>query len=431
MDGPLAPEIYDTTRHQPSWWEASAPPPRPRPALAGEYTVEVAVIGGGYAGLSCARHLAERGIGATVLEAGEIGWGSSGRNGGIVCYGGTKLAPRTLERRFGAAEVARSHALQAEGIEQLRAFCRDAGLGDQIQGTSELILGHSPAAAAAARAEPGAIPVPPSGLDDIARHGGARLPPSFGIHPLRLVRAIADRAEAAGVRICPRTEVTVWERAGNGHRLVTAGGAVRAARVVLATNAFTPDDLHERFRARTVPALSNIAVTRPLTGEERARHPWLGPDPAADTRHLLCYFRMLPEGRLLFGIRGDLSGSDAGIERMRTRLAARIARELPGLAGIAFTHFWRGPVCLTAGLRPAIGRLPEAPTVWHAFGWHGSGINMGTLAGRLVADAIAGAPEKTIPDPWRGLPPAIPIPGLRPIYLGAALMGYALADRLG
>ncbi|MEO0993038.1 MAG: FAD-binding oxidoreductase [Pseudomonadota bacterium] len=435
MEGPLAPVLYDTARAVPSWWEASAGPGPERPALTGEIRTEVAVIGSGYAGLSAARTLAERGIGVSVLDAGAIGWGSSGRNGGIVGYGGTKLSRATLIRQFGTEETGRSEAMLAEGIRDIRAFCESVGLADAIQGTGEYTFAHGPRTARAQAAESPpegftAEHVPPSGRADIARFGGEWLSPAFGIHPLRYVKALAEAAEAAGALIHPRSAVTVWERAGNGHRLVSAAGAVRADRVLLATNGFTPDGLHPQFTGRAVPVISNIAVTRPLTEEEHATHPWLGPDPMCDTRHLLAYFRLLPDRRLLFGMRGDLRGSDTVAKRMHARLRRRLASALPGCAGAETDYFWRGPVCTTRSLRPSIGMLETEPTVFHAFGWHGSGIGMATLAGRLVGEAIAGDTPR-IPTPWQGLPPRIPLPGLRPLYVGAMMAAYALADRQG
>ncbi|MEM6358276.1 MAG: FAD-dependent oxidoreductase, partial [Pseudomonadota bacterium] len=103
MTGPLAPELYDRSRAVGSWWEASLPPEPPRPSLAGDVATDVAIIGGGFAGLNAARALAEHGIEAVVLEAGAIGWGASGRNGGICGPGGDKLSATAMHRRYGAA----------------------------------------------------------------------------------------------------------------------------------------------------------------------------------------------------------------------------------------------------------------------------------------------------------------------------------------
>lgn len=433
LAGPLAAEVYDATRPVQSWWEASAPPDRAHPRLEGDARAEVAIIGGGYAGLSAARVLAGLGIGAAVVEAGAIGWGASGRNGGIVGPGGHKLSEAALVRRHGAAEVARHHATLAAHLAGLRAFCLDAGLGDQVQGTGEMVLAHSPRAARGLGDVPGgyaARPVAPSGLADIARFGGVVVSPAFGIHPLRLVRALANAAESAGAQVFARSPVTEWRREGAGHRLVTPSGSLTAARVLVATNGFTPDGLHPALDGRAIPVISNIAVTRVLSADERARHPWLGDDPAADTRNMLSYFRLLPEGRLLFGMRGDLTGADANTGRMRARVIRRIAQQLPGFAGAEVEYFWRGPICATARLTPAVGWLDRAQGIACALGWHGSGIGMGTLGGTLAAGLIAGAPEDAIPAPMRGPAPRLPLPGLRPLYVGAALALLAAQDRI-
>ncbi len=433
MKGPLSPSIYDTARWPDSWWRASAPAWDDPPPLDGDAQAEVAIIGGGYAGLACAIRLAERGIGAAVLDAGPVGWGASGRNGGMAGLSSHKLPMPALIRRHGQAEVSRYRASQVEGLERLRAFCEERGL--PVQGRGELVLAHSARAfrALAAQAPADGVDyevIDPAPTGDMRRWGGVLMTPYFGVHPLRLVRALADRARELGVVVHPRSEVTEWRREGGRHLLVTPGGAVRAARVVLATNGFTPDGLHPGFEGRAVPVISNIGVTRVLTAEERARHPWLQDDPCADTRNLLVYLRMLPEGRLLFGMRGDLTGSDAGARTMRARLERRIAEQFPGWAGIPLDHFWRGPICATASYTPAVGRLADDATVFHAFGWHGSGVNGAQVGGRLLADVIAGDPLESIPAPWRGRAPALPLPGLRPVYVGLALMQQRVQDRL-
>jgi glycine/D-amino acid oxidase-like deaminating enzyme len=435
MKGPLDPLNYDTSRPVESWWRASAPPWREPAPLASDLTTEVAIIGGGYAGLACAIRLAELGLEAAVLEAGEIGWGASGRNGGIVGLRPDKLSDNALVRRHGEDEFARYVRAAVEGNRRLRAFCMTAGLGDAVQGDGEFYLAHS--ARTAIRMERaisehgvGIEHLAPENTQGIRRHGGIVIRPAFGIHPLRLVRALADRAAALGVRVLPRSEVTLWERDGPRHRLVTGGGTVIARRVVLAANGFMPDGLDRRFDGRAVPVLSNIGVTRVLNDEEKASLAWLGDRPAADTRNLLSYFRLLPEGRLLLGMRGDIRGTAAGAAHMRRAVKRRIARQFPGLAGIDLTHFWRGPICATASLTPSVGLLRDDPSIGHAFGWHGSGINGAQVGGRLLAEVLAGEPQSHIPAPCRGLAPRLPFPGLRPLYVGAMQGMLRLKDAL-
>lgn len=426
--------MYDTGRWPDSWWRASAADWQGPAPLGGPHKAEVAIIGAGYAGLSCAIRLAELGRHVVVLDAGEIGWGASGRNGGIVGLESHKLSHRALVRRCGAAEVARYHASQVEGAARLRAFCADANV--PVQGEGEVILAHSAAAFRALMAEtpPHGVtfePIAPANTGDMARWGGIRIRPGFGVHPLRLVRALAARAADLGVTVHPCSKVTQWRPGGPPHLLKTAHGTVTAETVVIATNGFTPDGLHPGMDGRAVPVISNIAVTRPLTAEERARHAWLGDDPVADTRNLLVYLRMLPEGRLLLGMRGDLTGADINARTMRAAVSNRIADQFPGWRGIEITHFWRGPICATASYTPSVGPMQGHAGVFHAFGWHGSGVNGAQVGGRLLAEVIAGAPHDHIPAPYRGRAPALPLPALRPAYVGAALLQQRLADALG
>ena len=444
LRGPLAPEMYDTARPVPGWWQASLAPEAPRPRLEGEAEAEIAIIGGGFAGLNAALALARAGRAVAVLDAGAIGWGASGRNGGIVGLGGHKLSDRALDRRHGREERRRLEAAQAEAVRWVRRFCEAEGLGHLLSGAGEVLWAHSPSVArglaAMAKAPPEGTevaPVAPSGRDDIARHGGVRVSPGFGIHPLGYVRALARAAERAGARICESSAVTGWTREGARHRLHTAFGTLRAEQVLIATNGFTPDGLTPRLEGRAVPVISNIAVTRPLGEEERAHHPWLDDDPACCTRNMLSYFRLVrpptePEAapRLLLGIRGDLTGADANEPEMRERVAARIGADLPGLRGVEIDHFWRGPVCATFRFAPSVGWLDRERRVAVALGWHGSGVAMGSYGGRLAAELIASGTDGHIPAAMRGPSPRVPFPGLRPAYVGLMTAWYALHDRL-
>ncbi len=438
MRGPYHPDLYDAARPVASWWAATAAPPPPRPALEGEAEADVAIVGAGYAGLACAEALAARGVGAVAHDAGEFGWGASGRNGGIVGIGSDKLAPAEIARRWGEDAARAYYGAYVENAARLGALC--AGEGVETQGDAEAWVAHSPRAFDALR---GGLGVEPYGVETELlcrgaygergftgpeQHGALLVRPSFGVHPLQLAEALARRAEAAGARLFPRSEVLAWRREGGAHRLETPRGSVRAGRVVLATNGFTPDGLHPAFRARAMPVLSMIGVTRPLSDAELAAHGWREDNPLCSLRRMLYYIRMLPQRRLMFGMRGDLSGSAARAPAMRARLRRHIARAFPAWRGVGLDHFWRGPVCMTRAYRPAIGALPDDPSVFHAFGWHGSGVNGATLGGRLLGETIAGGNAEIIPAPMRGLPPRIPLPGLRRLWLGAWIAGYRALD---
>ena len=170
--------MYDTGRWPDSWWRASAPAWEGPAPLDGDAEAEVAIIGGGYAGLACAIRLAECGIGALVLDAGPVGWGASGRNGGMVGLGSHKLSMAALVRRHGAAEVDRYRASQVEGNARLRAFCETRGV--PVQGRGEMLLAHSAAAfreLARRTAPPGGayeVIEPRSTNNAAGRHGALR-----------------------------------------------------------------------------------------------------------------------------------------------------------------------------------------------------------------------------------------------------------------
>jgi glycine/D-amino acid oxidase-like deaminating enzyme len=438
MRGPYHPDLYDAARPVGSWWEATAPAPSPRPALEGDATTDVAIIGGGYAGLSCAEALAARGVDAVALDSGDIGWGASGRNGGIVGLGSDKLSVAEIVRRWGEDGARAYFGAYVENAERLRALCAEERV--ETQGDVEAYVAHCPRAFEGLREGHGAerFGVEATLLDREAyaergyrgpeQHGALLVRPGFALHPLQLAQAVARRAEEAGARLFPRSEVLAWRREGAAHRLETARGSVRAGRIVLAANGFTPDGLHQSFRGRAMPVLSMIGVTRVLSADELASHGWREDAPLCSLRRMLYYFRMLPQGRLLFGMRGDLSGARASEGAMRARLLRHIGTAFPAWRDVPLDHFWRGPVCMTRAYRPSVGATADDPTVFHAFGWHGSGVNGATLGGRLLGETIAGANAERIPAPMRGLPPRIPLPGLRRLWLGAWLAGYRALD---
>jgi glycine/D-amino acid oxidase-like deaminating enzyme len=438
MRGPLHPDLYNIEKPIESWWAETAPPAPAAAALDGDARADVAVIGAGYAGLSCAAALAEAGVDVRVLDAGPLGWGASGRNGGIVGLASDKLSMAERIARVGEDEARRALAAQIEGAERLRAFCADQGV--ETQGDAETVVAHDARSWRALQAEADAMrwgaqgqllsreAYAERGFAGPEQHGALLVRPGFGLHPMQLVLALAAETQRKGVTLHPRSAVRTWAREGADHVLRTAAGALRARRVVLATNGFTSDDLHPAFAARAMPVISMIGVTRPLTAGELARHGWRETNPLANTRRMLYYWRMLPQNRLLFGMRGDLTGAQAQAPRWRARLRRHIGRAFPHWADIPLTHFWRGPICATRAYAPAVGRLPDDPTVFHAFGWHGSGVNGAQVAGRLLARVVLGEPETVIPALWRGLPPRIPLPALRPVWLSAMLSGYRALD---
>jgi glycine/D-amino acid oxidase-like deaminating enzyme len=227
----------------------------------------------------------------------------------------------------------------------------------------------------------------------------------------------------------PASLVTRWLKDGSAHLLHTRRGTLRAKRVIVAANGYMRERLHRPFDARLLPALSNIIVTRPLTAAELAAQSWATDCPLINARKLLFYYRKLPDGRILLGARGDLSGSPADGDRMRDWMVRRLGEVFPSWRDVPIEYFWRGFVCMSRRLAPSLGRLGDDPTVFYGFGYHANGVNTAPWAGMKLARMLASdeTPED-LPAVMRGLPPRFPLAFLRRTYLAAAYRWYGLRD---
>jgi glycine/D-amino acid oxidase-like deaminating enzyme len=438
-------QVYDPRIAPDSHWAATHTPAA-HPPLSGDVAVEVAVVGGGFTGLSTALHLArDHGITATVVDAAPIGWGASGRNGGFVSIGGTKLALAKMDARYGAAASDRYWRAQMEAVELVRALLVSEGIDAEPQGDASYEVAHHPSLVAdlvdwadIARRRFGfvtrfldAADFRAIGHGGTEQFGAAEIRGPFAIHPMKFVDGLAAAAVRRGARVHGQTPVVRWTKDRGEHLLATPGGTVRARTVVLATNGYTPDGLYPAFTNRTVPALSNILVTRPLTDAERTAESWVTGCPVSNTRDLLFYYRLLPDSCFLFGARGGTSGSPEENAAMRAWLSRRLGEVFPAWRGVEIDRFWNGLVCLTGRLTPAVDRLESDPTVLYAFGYHGNGVNTAPWAGARIAAAIAagGRARPEVPEPMRGLPAGLVHPLVRRIGLKAAYAWYGWSDR--
>ncbi len=432
--------------HLASYWvETGGPELAGAAPLAGDRTVEVAVIGAGYTGLAAAHRLAgTHGLDTLVLEAHLVGWGASGRNGGFasIALGKTGLEERI--RTWGLEAARRSIRVGLEAVETVRELIATERIDCAPQPPGYVHVAHRPALAAELRHRAALYrdPLGYEGVDFLDRaaleerylrgpsaHGALRFRDAFGLHPLRYVRGLAEAARRRGARLCVGSPVLAWRREGAWHHLATPGGTVRARRVVVATNGYTPEGLHPFLRGRTLPATSNIVVTRPLADGEWRDVGMLTTQVYSDTRTLLFYWRRLPDDRMLFGGRAGLVNSEASLTRRRRWLEDRLAEKFPVLAGVGSKHFWYGNVCLAYDFTPHVGTADGDPSVAYAMGYMGSGVAMATYSGGLAADLVAG---KDVPrdTPLTAAPlPRFPLPILRRLYLAAAYAVYGLTDR--
>ena len=419
----------------PTWYEASAWGRHSWPALDGDRRADVCVVGGGYTGLSAALHLAERGFRVVLLEARRIGNGASGRNGGQL-GSGHRRPQALLERALGVEAARRLWELAEEAKAAVRErIARHRIACDLKPGIA--VAAHRPrhARALAREAEHLRTRYGYDAIDILDRaaleaevaaegfHGGILDRGAGHLHPLNYTLGLARAAGAAGVAIHEGAPVRALAR--GAPNAVSAGAhTVHAEAVVLACNGYleAPDPGIGR---RILPIDNYILATEPL-GEEKARALIPNDIAVTDTRFVVNYFRLSPDRRLLFG-GGESYGR--GLMTDPGRLVRRhMLRLFPQLAGARIDHAWGGTLAITRTRMPSIGRLEG--DLYYAQGFSGHGVALTTLAGKLVAEALAGTLERF--DAFARLPQP-PFPGgvlLRRPLAAFGLACYALRDRL-
>ena len=418
-----------------SHYEATAPARgRPR-ALAGCETADVCIVGAGFTGISTALHLAERGYSVVVLEAARVGWGASGRNGGQI-GSGMRESMSALERSLGPARTdalwalcEEAKAIIAERIARHAIAC-DWRPGNLLASTRERYMGWIEREAAFCHRRFGYDGYRMLSRAEIREeiasdcYVGGRMDAGGGhLHPLRFVLGMAAAAVRAGARIFEdsRVERIHW---GPRTRVVTAGGVVEAQYVVLAGNAYL-GHLEPRIEARIMPIVNHVLATEPL-GAHRARALIRSGACVHATKFVVDYYRCTGDHRLLFG--GGETYTDRALADPKAFVRRYMLRVFPQLASVRIDHAWSGRLAITLSRLPHVGRL--APNGFFAQGFSGHGVALTQIAGKLVAEAVAGTAERF--DVLAELRHR-PFPGgarLRHPLLVLGMLYYTLRDKL-
>src|SRR5258708_158479 len=376
-------------------WERSAPPPPATEPLKSDVVADVAIVGGGYTGLSTALHLAERGIAAVVLEAAEIGFGAAGRNSGLVNAGMWVMPAATRETR-GPGQGRRLLGLVRDSRRAVFDIVEKHRIACELKraGTIHCGAGRKGLAEIKERARQWqALGAPVRVLDaeeTRAKTGTSAYPGGLldlragTIQPLAYARGLGAAAIASGAPIFTGSPVEGIARENGSWNVRTASGSVRAKWVVLATDTYTKSIMPELRTEQVVLPFFHVA-TAPL-GDNVRRTILPEGQGAWDTRTVLSAFRLDDAGRLIVGSVGALRGTGAGIHRSWAR--RHIRSLFPQLGDVALEHEWYGQIGMTNDHLPRL-HAPAENMIALA-GYNGRGIAPGTVFGRELARHVAG-----------------------------------------
>lgn len=413
-----------------SLWHATAPAAPATPPLTGQHKAELAIVGAGYSGLSCALAAAQGGASVCVLEAHEIGYGASGRNNGQVIPTLSRMEPEAFAKaaneRFlqlvcdSAAitfDLIRKHGMQCEAVQ--------GGWVQPAHSPGRVKLAERRAAAWAKRGAP-VEALDRTGVERITGsrywHGGWQNTSGGKLNALAYARELGRAAMGAGVKVHTRSPALSLMREGSRWRLDTPQGTLSAERVVIATHAYS-GDLWPGLAQTVFPVRSYQMATAPQP--EEVRRSVLPFDHAcSDTQGDLHFFRWDAGGRLVTG--GGLAipfGFDA---RLRRRIGERIAKVFPQMGVPAFDYLWHGFLGVTLDKIPHLHELAPGVLAW--VGCNGRGVALATALGPEIARAALGTPVAELGLPFTPLAP-VAGHGIARRFSSLALLLYRKRDR--
>lgn len=417
---------------RPYWWEAipmGENPPDELPAQA-----DVVIVGGGLTGLNCAIELARGGASAVVLEASDFGFGASTRNGGGVS-GGTSMGKGFSGKRGADELLAAMVGDASDALSHIEELIAREGIACHYERSGRFVGAFTPGhyGALAAKvdlyneaAEAGAEMVPRERQrEEIASdyyYGGMLVRRSGKIHPALYHRGLMQAASRHGAVLVGQTSAGALTRTAGGWRIETSRGTITAREVVIATNGYT-GSLTPDLRRRVVPVASHIIATEPLEpGLARGLIPQ--GRTLADTRRVLCYWRMSPDGsRVLFG--GRARFTQVPPEVSAPALHGMMLERWPQLRDVRITHAWTGNVAFAFDYLPHTGVTAQG--LHYAMACNGSGVSMLSYLGAKLGRKLLGGANQPTAFEGRDFPTK-PLYGGKPWFLPAVGAYYRMRD---
>ena len=424
------------------WWDETCQAPA-RPALARDHRCDVAIVGGGFTGVSAALHLAEAGAAATVLENRYVGWGASGRNGGFCCLGGGMLDNAALDKKVGRSGRDQWRQTELAAVNLVEDLITRFNFDVDRHSDGETQLAHRPKDMEQMRrkldyfAENYGVKARLTEQADLESdgmnadfYGALTVPIGFGLNPRKYLFGLAAAAENAGAQIFHETPASLITRHAGTFRIQTPNGTVTAEKVIIATNGYSSEDLPEWLAARYMPTQSSIIVTRPMSQTELGAQGWTSGQASYDTRHLLHYFRLMPDNRMLFGVRGGLMANAASEARAINRARTDFEAMFPAWRNVETPHAWSGMVCIARNRMPFVGEIPGENGMFTSLCYHGNGVAMASYSGALLADIVQEKePTKIYPEVVKRPLARFELGRFRRAIMPFAYAGFALSDR--
>ena len=406
-------KIFPDTLPNPakSWWREAGEVGGRYPQLQENIETDTLIIGAGLTGLSCAYYLSKDNTSCVVIEAGEVGWGASGRNGGQVIPG-LKLNPHEIEQLFSDDLAEKINTLAGTSADRTFSLIEELGIECQHRRTGWIQGAHSKESLKVAHdraqqwSERGAHITLLDKSSIYEEIGGGDYCGGWidhrggSVQPYLYTRGLGEKVAKLGVRIYERTKAEDYKRSGSEWVVTSEKGIITCKNIVFATNGYS-DTIEPKIKKSVIPMLSLQGATEPLTDVQLEK---ILPNRrvVSETRRLLNYYHIDSNGRLLFGSTSNFRHVPSLNDN--ERLKREISKKFPQLESVNLDYTWNGRLAITKQHLPKLQRIHKG--VYAGYGFNGRGVALSTVMGEQLSLLVRGASESelsfplTLPEPY-------------------------------